>query len=77
MFSYLFVAIQDPPTRQVIGRKFDFDPVPRQDFNKVHANFAADLGENLVSTVPDLTRNIALGRVSAMVPSISMGFSFA
>src|ERR1700675_3066051 len=42
----LLESIRDPAPRQVIRRKFDADPVARQDADEVHAELAADVGQD-------------------------------
>src|SRR5439155_1322059 len=44
-------AIGDAPAGQIVGRQLDPDTVARQDANEVHAQLAADVGEDAVTVL--------------------------
>src|ERR1700690_33713 len=47
----LLQAVRDPASRQVVRRKFDADPVARQDADEIHAELAADVGQDAVAVL--------------------------
>ena len=48
---FLFVAVDDAPASEIVGRQLHRDLVPGQNLDEVHPHLARDVGEHLVSVL--------------------------
>ena len=71
----LLVPVDDPAAGQVVGRELHDHPVLGEDPDVVLPHLAADVARTLCPLLSS-TRNIAFGRASTTVPSISITPSF-
>jgi hypothetical protein len=72
----LFISVQNPSASQVVWRDFTLNPIPRKDLNIILPDLAADLRQDFVAAF-QVNAKHSVGKSSATVPSISIGFSLA